>query len=92
MNKKFRIDYGVYCCPHVFKQERTANVVIRDPDGCWQFLCGQGDDDFSEGHHVGVGHLIAHDTSLSDAVNLEVGYGIERESKDANWILFKLED
>ncbi|MAM87014.1 MAG: hypothetical protein CME36_06875 [unclassified Hahellaceae] len=91
MSKEFRRDYAVYCCPHVFNKQRPILLVIRDPDGDWQFLCGQSDDT-DECHTVGVGHLIDRDSELAQLANLEEGTGAERESTENDWEYFELED
>jgi len=40
-SQRFNPNYGVYCCSHVFCNEREILVVIHDED--WQFLCGEND-------------------------------------------------
>lgn len=91
MNTKFRQDFGVYCCPHVFREERPILLVIRDPDGDWQFLCGC-DDDNDDCHHVGVGHLLKRDPSLEVMAKLKIATGAEKERKGDEWLYFELED
>jgi hypothetical protein len=91
MNKRFRKDFAVYCCRHIFLKERPVLLVIRDPDGDWQFLCGGGDDP-DECHHVGVGHLLERDPSLEVMANLSVAAGAERRGVGSKWIYFELED
>ena len=41
--KTFNKDYGVLTCPHIFRNERPVLLVVRDPDGYWQFMCGKDD-------------------------------------------------
>ena len=63
MKRIFNSDYGVFCCPHVFHQEKPILLVVRDDDGDWQFLCGY--DTFGPDqncHLVGMGHLLERDT------------------------------
>ena len=91
MNRKFRRDYGVYCCPHVFNNERPILLVIRDPDGEWQFLCGESDDT-DKCHLVGVGHLLDRDSKLEQLANLAEATGAERETSDHDWKYFELEE
>ena len=91
MSKIFRNDYGVYCCPNVFRGDRPVLLVIRDPDGDWQFLCG-GDDDSEECHHVGVGHLLERDPSLKVMVNLSKASGAERDDVNGKWSFFELDE
>ncbi len=91
MRKKFRSDFGVYCCPRVFRKERPILLVIRDPEGDWQFLCG-GSDDTEDCHHVEVGHLLQRDPSLEVMVNLSEATGAERENNEDEWTFFELEE
>ncbi len=79
MSREFRRDYAVYCCPHVFNKLRLILLVIRDPDGDWQFLCGKNDDS-DECNAIGVGHLLDRDSELGQFANLEETTGAERES------------
>src|SRR5690606_19416264 len=90
-NREFRDDFGVYCCPHVFRAIRAVLLVIRDPDGEWQFLCGQSDDT-DDCHLVGVGHLLERDPSLAAMANLDIASGAERVSREGEWDYFRLED
>ena len=91
MSREFRRDYAVYCCPHVFREQRPILLVIHDPDGDWQFLCG-GNDDTDECHTVGVGHLLDRESGLGQFANLEKGTGAERESVEHSWDYFELEE
>lgn len=90
--KKFRGDYGVYVCDHVFKKERPVLLVIRDPDGYWQFLCGDDSDTEGDCHLVGVGHLIDRDASLTDMAELSICSGAERASVQDEWDFFELDE
>lgn len=90
MKKEFKSDFGVYCCPHVFKKTRPVLLVIRDPEGDWQFLCGE-DDDLSTPHHLGVGHLLEADASLKPMANLDPGFGAERSCKISEWEEFEFD-
>ena len=92
MANVFRRDYGVFCCPHIFRNERPVLLVARDPDGYWQFLCGQEDEDFQQGHHVGVGHLLERDPTLEDMANIEISTGARRKSIDSTWQFFNLDE
>lgn len=91
MNRKFRGDYGVYCCPHVFNNERPILLVIRETDGEWQFLCGENDD-IDECHHVGVGHLLERDSKLEKMADLAKATGAERKKNGDDWEYFDLEE
>ncbi|WHI50165.1 hypothetical protein P3339_17185 [Microbulbifer sp. MLAF003] len=90
---KFRDDYGVYVCPHVFDGSRPVLDSCRDTDGSWQFLCGvQECMENSEPRFIGVGHLIKRDESINDLTVLEPGTYAERKSINAEWTFGKLED
>jgi hypothetical protein len=85
-NKKFRADYGVYLCPHVFNKEKSILEVVRDPDGHWQFFCG-GEHDFENEkcHLVGIGHLFEEDSSIHELANMDKGTYAERKSVNEKW-------
>ncbi|PKM01448.1 MAG: hypothetical protein CVV16_14530 [Gammaproteobacteria bacterium HGW-Gammaproteobacteria-6] len=91
MTKIFREDYGVYCCSHIFKNERPVLLVVRDKDGSWQFLCGESDDS-CECHLVGVGHLLDRDSSLRRMAELSISSGAERQSDTDGWVHFELDE
>lgn len=76
----------VFCCEHVFRDERPVLYVCRE-DGDWQFLCGQGDHPASsEPVVVGVGHLVEKDPSLNQLANLPMNWEAERGSIGDAWI------
>jgi len=87
--REFREDFGVYCCPHVFDSTRPVLLVVRDPDGDWQFLCGKRDDT-QDCHLIGVGHLLQRDLSLGAMADLDVASGAERENQRGEWKYFRL--
>jgi hypothetical protein len=91
MNREFRENYAVYCCPHIFNKQRPILLVIRDPDGDWQFLCGENDDT-DECHTVGIGHLLDKEVELGQFANLVEGSGAERETVEHEWQFFELEN
>ena len=88
--KKFNNDYGVYCSSSVFKNESTIKLVVRDPDGDWQFLAGD-EGDSNEPHLVGVGHLIERDQTIAVMADLKIGQGAQRIHEGADWEYFDLE-
>jgi hypothetical protein len=92
-HKKFRSDYGVYLCPHVFNKEKHILEVVRDPDGFWQFFCG-GKHDFENEkcHFVGVGHLFSVDQSIHELASMEKGTFAERKSVGGEWVFGVLDD
>lgn len=92
MNRKFRRDYGVYCCPHVFKQKEPILLVVRDPeDGDYQFLCGCDVSELERPHLVCVSYFLDNEPALEQFANLEPGTGAERESVQHDWEFFELE-
>ncbi|CAM3226633.1 DUF2185 domain-containing protein [Vibrio neptunius] len=90
---KFREDYGVWVCPHVFKKTRPILLSVRDYDGSWQFLCGlEGCVESGEPHHVGIGHLLSEDSTLDELTIMEPGSYAERKSLKSKWSFGNLED
>lgn len=90
---KFRDDFGVYLCSHVFKENFPVLEGIRDPDGDWQFLCG-GEHDFAneEPHLVGVGHLTSRDKSIHELTGLERSERAVRASASETWVISTLDE
>ncbi len=86
-SQRFNPNYGVYCCSHVFSNEREILVVIHDED--WQFLCGENDDG-EKCHLVGVDHLLERDPSLKCMVDLNDMSGAMRIHCNADWEFFEL--
>ena len=93
MSQKFRDDYGVYICSHVFENNAPVLEGIRDPDGFWQFFCGQDHDfDNEEPHLVGVGHLTSKDESIHELTKLNIGEFAERKTEHNVWQFGKIEE
>ena len=83
---KFRDDFGVYICPHIFKDGDPVLEGIRDPDGDWQLFCGRENcAEQSKPHLVGIGHLISNDESINELTCLKPGTYAERESVLQKW-------
>ncbi|MEJ7804930.1 MAG: hypothetical protein WKG03_03285 [Telluria sp.] len=91
MTRIFNDDYGVYVCHHVFVKEAKTTLVVRDDDGDWQFLCGEGDEDV-DCHLVGVGHLLNDDPTLSAMADLEPGSYANRNDINEPWNIGDLAD
>ena len=90
---KFREDFGVFVCEHVLNDNAKVLQVTRDLEGDWQFTCGDDvADETSDLHLLAVGELLQRDISLSDAVVLEPGQGIERAATYKDWDTFALEE
>lgn len=90
---KFRNDYGVYVCPHVFENSRPILDSVRDTDGSWQFLCGvDGCTDEGEPQLVAVGHLVKRDPSVNELTLLKPGMYAERASENEPWAFGQLDD
>ena len=93
MSKKFKDDYGVYVCSHVFQRESPVLESVRDPDGFWQFFCGQDHDmDVEEPHLIGVGHLTSSDSTIHELTNLKPGQYAERSTFSESWVFGDLEE
>lgn len=79
----------VFACRHVLDREKPVLLVSR-ADGPWCFLCGgaheQSTNDFKA---VGLEHVLEHDGSLLELLDLEVGWEAERQTPLAPWIRSK---
>ena len=89
---KFQPDFGVYVCPHVYEGTKPVLDAIRDPEGDWQFLCGDSNcTETSQPKLVGVGHLTEKDGSIEEMTKLEPGTYAERSSQNEPWVFGKLD-
>jgi len=75
-----------YVCIHVFTHERPVLLVDRS-DGDWCFLCGaEHPQGAAEGRVVGMGHVIEHDPSLQEVLDLEPDWEAESPSVGGRWV------
>lgn len=83
---EFNDNYGVYVCPHVFKNKSPVLVSIRDSEGDWQFFCDDENcPEKSEPHLIGVGHLTESDPTINELTCLKPNYFAQRIHADAEW-------
>jgi hypothetical protein len=84
--KCFDSSLGVFCCGHVFRNERPVKLVIYE-GGDWQFMCGGNDHkEANDGFYIHVGHLISQDPSLNEISDLSADSEAERHEPGALWI------
>lgn len=77
---------GVYCCGHVFRQERPVLLIVRD-GGDWQFLCGAVDHaDPAEPYHVCLGYVLGADPTLHAQADLPTACEAERGAVGEPWL------
>lgn len=88
---RFRGDFGVVACDHVFRHESPVLLVVRDEEQSWQFLCGAGLEN-DQCRHVGVEHLLERDSSLETMASLAVGSYAERSAASEPWKYGRLEE
>lgn len=75
---------AAFICNHVYAKERPILLVALE-DGDLMFLCGGVDHDWSQGHVVGVGHLLSEDPSLEELADLKEGEEAERATQSDVW-------
>lgn len=74
-----------YVCTHVFDRERPVLLVSR-PEGDWCLLCGdEHPDDGSSYSVIGIGHVVEHDPTLTEVLDLAPGWDAERACVGAQW-------
>ena len=74
-----------YICVHVFEKTRAVLLVTR-PDGDWCFLCGEEHENEASAYMiVGVGHLMEHDATLSEVLDLREDWDAERTRPGGPW-------
>ncbi len=85
---------GVIVCSHVFENNRPLLYVVCDEDNYYHFMCGGHDHlDENDAHYVGLGHVIAKDSSLEGLLP-KLGLSCEAERKDesSEWTISKISD
>jgi hypothetical protein len=85
--------------PHGFDEDPdlgviTASVVLGgapilmvshdEDDGGWQFLCGTTSDP-DDGRVVHLDHIVAMDPTVTELVDLPLGWVAHRASRDEGW-------
>ena len=75
-----------YVCIHVFNASKPVLYVTR-PDGDWCALCGdEHAQDASQYRVVGLNHVLEHDPTLAEVLDLQPNEEAEREAVGASWI------
>ncbi len=81
-------DIAAIICGCVFRRERPVGLVVRDPEGDWQFLCGVVDhagDDPPDAGVVGVRQAVLHFQLPPDSTGLEPGQTACLEPSTGRW-------
>jgi hypothetical protein len=73
-----------FICCHVFENSRPVLLVAR-PDRDWQLLCGDAHSPNQGPRLVGLNHLLDRDPSLTEILDLPVGWQAEREKLGGEW-------
>jgi hypothetical protein len=75
-----------FVCSLVLRATRPVLLLVRTPDG-FEFLCGDEHDwNVPESMIVaGIGHVLDHDVSLMQLMNLEAGEEAERAFVGGEW-------
>jgi len=72
-------------CIHVFSRTRPVLYVTR-PEGDWCALCGdEHPQDASSYRVVGIGHVISHDPTVAELLDLEPNQEAERAAVGEPW-------
>lgn len=85
-----------FACEHVFRSERPVCHIVFFDDGEIQVDCGlddHGDDETFALHFrpVGLSHIVARDSSLSDVLeHEEAGMSFGRDSVGEAWTRFRI--
>ena len=86
------IETTAIVCPHVFRSDRPAAMVVHHSDGAWQLVCGGHDhpDDCSSFETVGLEHLIDRQVDLQGLLDLKPGWLAERTP--SGWVFSAHDD
>jgi len=84
------VEVPSYVCQHVFDASKPVQLVIKNSDGSWQFLCrvcgwGEGQLDIDSCHVVGLNHLVERDKALQEILDLKTGWCAERKKVKGPW-------
>jgi hypothetical protein len=75
-----------YVCIDVFDHSKPVLYVTR-PDGDWCALCGdEHPDDGSQYRVVGLGHVVEHDRTILDVLDLDSDEEAERSGIGSPWV------
>ena len=92
MNKFGSDHLKSYVCTHVFEKVRPVLLVTHEDDGAWCLLCGDVHSNSAESYRVvGIGHVVAADTTLNDCADLPIGWEAERSDVGNIWLRTKID-
>ncbi len=75
-----------YICTHVFERSRPVLYVTR-PEGDWCLLCGDEHPNSASAYRVaGINHVLAHDPSVREVLDLNVDEEAERTVVGGPWV------
>ena len=79
------VNTAVFCCEHVFYNERPILSVTHDHDGDWQFLCGDSHADELP-KLLCLGCVVDKDASLWSLADLPIGWAADRFDLETGWV------
>jgi hypothetical protein len=82
---------GVWTTQAIMDLKEPILLVSHEDNGDWQFLPGRAID-VAEGVTLHLGHIVERHPEVHELADLGRGWGAERDSPDAPWRRFKLED
>ena len=81
--------FGIACI-HVLERMRPVNIVAHAPDGTWDFICGEDDDeheDVDKLHSLCAGCGFEAFVDGLEMDELPVGWTAERPDAGARWVV-----
>lgn len=95
MKKEFSnsIDTAVFTTKFVLEDKKTITYVIHEiEDGAWQFFSDDKFENFeSVAKIVGLREIVNIDPTLTELMNMEMGYVATRKNKNDKWAIQKVE-
>ena len=75
-------------CTHVLLGDRKLNYILHEPDGTWQFLCGENDHFSADQAKVTcVGCAFHNHIKGLEIDDVPIGYIAERPDAKSRWVV-----
>ncbi len=83
------MNLAVFTTTYVIKKNSPILYVFHFEDGSWQFTSAENDISNKVLMLVSLGEILDKDKSISDVLEIPIGYEATRENKNSPWIILK---
>lgn len=77
--------FATFACTHVLDLKKPVRLVMKEPDGDVQFLCGGVHRTSKDARVVHLRHLLENDRTLEALADLPIGWQAERTEQGGDW-------